>query len=54
MPDRSQHPLGGHQRHGLNNINEGFSDTLDSLKQGLADVLDDLGQGLIDFLNRRL
>lgn len=52
MPDRSQHPLNGHQRHGLNNLNEGFADTLDSLTQDLADVLGDLGQGLIDFLNR--
>lgn len=52
MPDRSQHPLSGHPRHGLNNVNEGFANTLDNLTQGLADVLGDLGQGLIDFLNR--
>ncbi|RYG58293.1 MAG: hypothetical protein EON56_00120, partial [Alphaproteobacteria bacterium] len=52
MPDRSQHPLGGHSRHGLNNLNEGFADTLDGLTQGLAEVLGDLEQGLIEFLNR--
>lgn len=52
MPDRTQHPLSGHQRHGLTNINEGFADTLDGITKGIADVLGDLGQGLIDFLNR--
>ena len=52
MTDHTPHPLSGHNRHGLNNINEGLASTLDGITKGLADVLGDLGKGLIDFLNR--
>lgn len=52
MTDHTPHPLSGHNRHGLNNVNEGLASTLDGITKGLADVLGDLGKGLIDFLTR--
>jgi len=52
MNDHTPHPLSGHQRPGLNNINEGLANTLDGITKGIAEVFGDLGKGLIDFLNR--
>jgi len=52
MPNHTQHPLSGHRRHGLDNINEGLADTLDGITSAVADIFGDLGQGLVDFLNR--
>jgi len=52
MNDHTTHPLSGHHRHGLNNINEGLASTLDGITKGIAEVFGDLGKGLIDFLNR--
>lgn len=52
MSDHTPHPLSGHQRHGLDNINTGLASTLDGITEGVAEVLGDLGKGLVDFLNR--
>lgn len=52
MHDHTPHPLSGHHRPGLNNLNEGLASTLDGITKGIAEVFGDLGKGLIDFLNR--
>ena len=39
MHDHTPHPLSGHHRPGLNNINEGLASTLDGITKGSAEVL---------------